>query len=52
MPLGFGTSNYKFYDTSEIKYYYKPFSKDRNIESNILFESEIVLDKNIIIHYR
>jgi hypothetical protein len=46
MPLGFnGHNNYTFYDTSEIKSLKKPFSENRLLESNIIYETEILLGK-------
>jgi hypothetical protein len=46
MPFGFNDqNNYIYYDMSEIKSFEKPFSENRNIESNIIYESEIILDK-------
>ncbi len=46
MPLGFnGHNSYAFYDTSEIKSLKKSFSENRLLESNIIYETEILLGK-------
>ncbi len=53
MPLGFnGQNDYRFYDISDFKSFKKPFSSNRFLESNIIYETEIYLDKYIMNHYR